>query len=406
MNIKETFLNLTSRTYPHGTEYQMFHLLPQDMEFDEHGNLFKQIGDKPSTMFACHLDTATSANTTVEHVLDGDIIKTDGKSILGADDKAGTTILLHMMENNIPGLYYFFLGEEVGCLGSKKVAENHKLKPIDYIKKVISFDRRGTTSIITHQCSTRCCSDEFGTALAEALNQAGTQNYQNDITLAYKNDPTGLYTDSAQFTRIYPECTNISVGYQSEHTFNENQNIKHLEKLAEAVLLVDWESLPISRDPSKVEYSSYGGYGGYYGGWSECDDYDYGYRPSTSRYTGGTTTSTYKPTDYTENVWFIDNEHDDHISYVTVDKYSKKVSKVDLSKSRLNQELELIGQLMMTLDVCYEKLEWDGIKLSVKYTEKAGGHTTICDRNDLSEFLPELDFWKEKDKREDVKEYD
>jgi hypothetical protein len=375
----------------------MFHLLPQDLQMDDYGNLFKQIGDKPSTMFACHLDTATSANTDVIHTFDGDIIRTDGKSILGADDKAGATILLHMMKNNIPGLYYFFLGEEVGCLGSKKVSETHRTTPIEYIKKVISFDRRGTTSIITHQCSTRCCSDEFGTALAESLNIAGSQNYDNDIVLSYKNDPTGLYTDSAQFTKIYPECTNISVGYQSEHTFSESQNIKHLEKLAEAVLLVDWESLPISRDPSKVEYSAYGG-------WGEWEDYDYGYRPA--RYTGGTTTS-YKPANYTENVWFIDSEYDSYVSCVTVDKYSKKVSKVDLSKSRLNYEVELICQLMMSLDVKYKNIAWDGFKLVVDYCEieYPKGHKTTCDRNDLTDFVPDLDFWKEKQKSENEIEY-
>lgn len=92
------------------------------MEIDEFGNLYKIVGDKYSTMFACHLDTATSALTDVDHVIDGDIIKTDGTSILGADDKAGVTILMYMIENNIPGLYYFFLGEEVGCVGSKKTS--------------------------------------------------------------------------------------------------------------------------------------------------------------------------------------------------------------------------------------------------------------------------------------------
>jgi len=396
MNIKETFLSLTTRTYPHGTEVDLFPILPQDLDMDDFGNLYKQIGDKPSTMFACHLDTATSAQTNINHVFEGDIIKTDGTSILGADDKSGVSILMYMMENKIPGLYYFFLGEEVGCLGSKKVAEDHKLKPIDYIKKVISFDRRGTTSIITHQCSTRCCSDEFGTALAEALNQAGTQNYQNDITLAYKNDPTGLYTDSAQFTRIYPECTNISVGYQSEHTFNENQNIKHLEKLAEAVLLVDWESLPISRDPSKVEYSdSYGYGGGYGGGWNNWSDYDHsGY----SSYSGK---SRQVSTD--ENVWFVDEEYENHVSFVTADKYTKKVSKVDLSKGRITYEVNLIAQLMMSLDVYHDTLIWDGFKLKVKYKEENGGHTTECDRNDLVEYITELDFWKEIEKKDEKK---
>jgi hypothetical protein len=42
--------------------------------------------------------------------------------------------------------------------------------------------------------------------------------------------------------------------------------------LAEACLLLNWNDLPVERDPSKTEYKSYGGYGGY--GW---DDYDYDY---------------------------------------------------------------------------------------------------------------------------------
>jgi len=393
MNIKETFLSLTTRTYPHGTEADLFPLLPQDLDMDDFGNLYKQIGDKPSTMFACHLDTATSARTNINHIFEGDIIKTDGTSILGADDKAGVAIILNMIENNIPGLYYFFLGEEVGCLGSKKVAEVHKTAPLENIKKVISFDRRGTTSIITHQCSSRCCSDEFGTALGEALNKAGLEVYGNDTVLAYKNDPTGLYTDSAQFTKIYPECTNISVGYQSEHTFNEQQNIKHLEKLAEAVLLVDWESLPISRDPSKVEYS-YSGYG--YGGWGGWDD-DYYYG---SRYTGGTTTTPARVTNYDENIWVVDEEYENYVSCVTVNKASKRVTKIDLAKGRINYEVELIGQLLMSLDIHYDTLLWDGFKLKVEYSEKSGGHTTECDRNELSEYMPELDFWKEIEEKE------
>ena len=42
MNIKEKFLSLTTRTYPHGTEQDLFHLLPQNLELDDFGNLFIQ----------------------------------------------------------------------------------------------------------------------------------------------------------------------------------------------------------------------------------------------------------------------------------------------------------------------------------------------------------------------------
>ena len=148
---------------------------------------------------------------------------------MGADDKAGVTVMLYMIKNNIPGLYYFFLGEEVGCIGSKKVANVQKETKIDGINKVISFDRRGTNSIITYQTGRRCASDTFGKALSEQLNL-------DDNTFKYDIDPTGVLTDSVQFISIYSECTNISVGYQSEHTFSETQNITHLEKLADAYL--------------------------------------------------------------------------------------------------------------------------------------------------------------------------
>ena len=153
MNIKETFLRLTSKTYPHGTESELFPLLYSEidgLQSDEFGNLFVKIGES-DVMFTSHLDTATSANTTVNHVFDGNIIKTDGKSILGADDKAGVTVMMYMIKKEVPGLYYFFLGEEVGCVGSKKVAAVQKEKKIEGINKVISFDRRNTKSVITYQ---------------------------------------------------------------------------------------------------------------------------------------------------------------------------------------------------------------------------------------------------------------
>ena len=38
MNIEQKFVELTSRTYPHGTEQDLFHLLPKELETDEFGN--------------------------------------------------------------------------------------------------------------------------------------------------------------------------------------------------------------------------------------------------------------------------------------------------------------------------------------------------------------------------------
>jgi methionyl-tRNA formyltransferase len=78
MDIKQKFLQLTKRTYPHGTEKDLFPLLSDKLMEDEFGNLFINIGIS-DTMFTSHLDTATSALTDVNHVFEGKIIKTDGK---------------------------------------------------------------------------------------------------------------------------------------------------------------------------------------------------------------------------------------------------------------------------------------------------------------------------------------
>jgi len=249
MDIRKKFLKLTKRTYPYGTETQLVSFLPQGYFMDKHGNYYYKIGES-KTAFTCHLDTACKTQVTVNHKIDKNIISTDGKSILGADDKAGMTVLLYMIEKNIPGLYCFFIGEVVGCIGSGKACYDYEFTNYD---RMVSFDRRGTESIITFQSSKRCCSDEFANELANRLNKHG---------LTMRSDNTGVYTDSAEFIDVIPECTNISVGYYREHTNFEHQDIDHLIKLCIAVAKIDWETLPVQRDKTKVEYKSYS-YGSY-----------------------------------------------------------------------------------------------------------------------------------------------
>ena len=249
--ILNTFIKLTSMTYPYGYEDVLVKemikcgLFPKDIVKDVHGNFFYQVGES-RTIFASHLDTVSKTHTKVNHVFEGNMIKTDGTTTLGADDKAGVTTMLWMIKHNVPGLYYFFIGEEVGCIGSGNAARSvSDFK--DKYDRIISFDRRDVGSVITHQSWSRCCSDSFGDALASELNKSG---------LSYKKDDGGVYTDSAEFVDIIPECTNISVGYYKEHTTNESQDIEHLTKLAEACLRVDWENLPTERDPKFTEYKT------------------------------------------------------------------------------------------------------------------------------------------------------
>src|SRR5574343_6343 len=261
--VKETFLKLTSKTYPYGYETELLRFLPKEIKPDNYGNYYLKIGNS-ETVFACHLDTACKDQVDVVHEFHEanniEYVATDSKSILGADDKAGVTVILWMIQNKIPGLYYFFTGEEVGCIGSGAASKDYNFK--NY-KQIISFDRKDTCSVITHQSYIRTCSDAFADFLVAELNKNG---------LEYQSDDTGVYTDSAEFTKIIPECTNISVGYYKEHTFYEHQNITHLIALCKAVIKIKWESLPTSRDVNSTEWKSWDNWNGYGYGYVEEDD--------------------------------------------------------------------------------------------------------------------------------------
>ena len=240
-DIHYTFCTLTQMTYPYGTESEVLKWIKYPLKQDEYNNYFIKIGES-NTMFTSHFDSATNKQQTVnlmQYEENGNtFITTDGNTILGADDKAGVTVMLYMIENNIPGLYYFFIGEEMGGIGSSDLASSRH-KNLKGINKCISFDRRGYTSVITHQMFANCCTDTFADALAESLNEQG---------MNFKKDNTGIFTDSAHFVGLIDECTNISVGYFNEHTKREYQNITYLEKLCEACININWENLPIKNN--------------------------------------------------------------------------------------------------------------------------------------------------------------
>jgi hypothetical protein len=239
MDFKQIFLNLTQYTIPFGYESELQPLLPTGWKKDSIGNYYYEIGNS-QTLFTSHLDTASKERQKINHVIEGNIIKTDGTTILGGDNKAGCTILFYLIENKIPGTYYFFLGEEMAVhknypYGSLMAIEEHP----DYFKKfkrIISFDRKETGQLITRQLGRNCCSDEFADALIDEFNKSGVH---------YSKDKTGYYTDSAFFGDLIPEIVNLSCGVWNEHTKNEYVNIDYVEQVAKAAVNVDWESLPV-----------------------------------------------------------------------------------------------------------------------------------------------------------------
>lgn len=341
MRITRKFKQLTKFTYPYETETGLVKYLPKGYKEDGLGNYYLQIGDT-TTMFACHLDTACSYSKKVKHITEGNYIKTDGSTILGADDKAGMTVMLYMIEKNIPGLYYFFIGEERGCIGSGKLSDKwNEFEFSKYINKVVSFDRRGIDSVITEQLFGISCSDEFASELSNQLNLANAE-------FNFLPDPTGIYTDSAKFMDLVPECTNVSVGYYNEHTVNECQDIDFLIKLCHAVCKVDWESLPVVRDHADIN------------NWD--DDYLYW-------------------DDDSDDSWVEDN-----YSYF---KKGEDVEKLYISTCHINEEKSLIYNWLVSSNIYpgFKSIHWNGNSL---YVEEGKNLEFIGERLDICKFLPEL----------------
>jgi hypothetical protein len=146
-----------------------------------------------------------------------------------------------MIEAGVDGVYVIHAAEEVGCKGSRALVSDKPLW-LDGIDAVISFDRYGDTSVITHQMGVRTASDAFAKSFADAVDMP-----------QLIGDSGGSYTDSNEYIYIVQECTNISVGYYGQHGVNETQDIKYAELLATALVCADWDKLVFQRDPSVVE---------------------------------------------------------------------------------------------------------------------------------------------------------
>jgi len=239
--IKDTFLKLTEYTIPFEQEYKLEKYLPIGYKKDSIGNYFIQIGES-ETLFTTHLDTYSKDYKKVNHVIDGDIVKTDGTTILGGDNKLGMTILLYMIKNNVPGTYYFFCGEEPilsgGLYGSQNALESD-LEFFKKFKRAIAFDRKQMGSVVTRQRARYCCSNDFAIALSDKLSSNGVPS---------KPDPNAYYTDTATFMDVIEECTNISAGGWDEHYKTEWVDLSYTRKVAEAAIKIDWENLPVVRE--------------------------------------------------------------------------------------------------------------------------------------------------------------
>lgn len=215
---------------------------------DQLGNYTLIIGDKPTVSFMAHHDTVHRNDGKAKPDVLEDFVVSSTDDCLGADCTTGIFLILRMIQAGIEGVYVIHAAEEIGCVGSRALV---KERPdwFDHVKACISLDRKGYSSIITHQMDERTCSDAFADSLNAILDGD------------FEKDDTGVYTDSNEYAYDIPECTNLSVGYFKQHTKNEHQDWVFMLALADMLVAADWSKLVFERDPNVREYlSKYGNY--------------------------------------------------------------------------------------------------------------------------------------------------
>lgn len=226
-------------------------------------------GSASPTLWSSHTDTVHTEGGRQRVILDKEtgilsLPNGSASNCLGADCTAGVWIMSCMIRAGVPGLYVFARSEETGGGGSSELAARH-IDLFDGIQHAIAFDRYGLDEIITHQWG-RCASDKFADDLGARL----------DALWPVKSNPlfypssAGVFTDTANYADLVPECTNVAVGYRGHHSSHETLDVRHASALVRALIIggASWSSLTVEREPGDISGDTYGGRS-YYPSWMD-----------------------------------------------------------------------------------------------------------------------------------------
>lgn len=174
---------------------------------------------------------------------------------LGADDKNGLWIALKCLETFDVIKVAFFVGEEIGCVGSSKCEMNFFADA----RFVVEPDRRGGNDLITEISGYDIASEAFLNAFDYA-------------SFGYKKT-SGLMTDVLELTErgVGVACINMSCGYYNPHTDEEFTVISDLLNALDLVEHIITTCTDVYAH--KATYS----YGGYNSKWGRHYGYGYGY---------------------------------------------------------------------------------------------------------------------------------
>lgn len=207
------------------------------------------IGEAPTVLWSCHTDTVARQGGRQRVYVDRAGILSlhllERRNCLGADDTAGVWLACEMIARGVAGHYVFHYAEEIGGIGSRALAQ-YEPELLDGITIAIALDRAHTGDVITHQMGGRTASEAFAASMGHELARVAPR-------LTY-GAADGIYTDTAEYAEIVPECSNLSVGYERAHSADETLDTRHLIALRDALCAIDVTALTVDRDPQVFVY--------------------------------------------------------------------------------------------------------------------------------------------------------
>ncbi|WP_114167128.1 M20/M25/M40 family metallo-hydrolase [Exiguobacterium sp. TNDT2] len=201
---------------------------------DERGNLLAILskGQGPVVLLSAHMDTVARIERGRDIIQNGTVLKSS-HGILGADDRAGIVVILECLERlskmDFQGTVKvaFTVDEEIGCLGAREI-DRRFIHDVDY---AIVADRRGSRDIVTGcRGVIDFCDESYG----QSFEQAGRLAGMSDWTATRY----GGSSDAKVFAEFGIPSVNLSVGYQHEHTDQEEVDVQ--ATLDTIRLLVAW----------------------------------------------------------------------------------------------------------------------------------------------------------------------
>jgi hypothetical protein len=233
------------------------------VEWDKLGNLYVTRGESPTyPCVVAHMDQVQDPHEKDFQVfnLNGKLYGFSGCKMemrgLGADDKNGIWVALNCLAKYKVFKCAFFVGEEVGCVGS----EGADMTFFDDCRWVVQCDRKGGSDLITNASWTELCSKEFVNAIQpERFGYKVTKGLMTDVMALKEN---GLNVS----------CVNMSCGYYRPHTEEEYTVFGELQNCLDFVQWIVENVMDVY--PHEYEYKAYGKYA--FGAGSQYDYYGFG----------------------------------------------------------------------------------------------------------------------------------